>query len=57
MREQFETYEEWIKHDPPPEIEDLIKRFGSYGHVPNSSWIAHDEQFRRWNNRRITRHW
>jgi hypothetical protein len=57
VREQFETYEEWIKHDPPPEIEDLIKRFGSYGHVPNSSWIAHDEQFRRWNNRRITRHW
>ena len=53
----YQTFADWIKDDPPPELSELIERYGSYVAIPAAELYAFWERLRRWNIRRITRHW
>jgi hypothetical protein len=53
----YQPYDAWIKDDPPPDLMELIEKYGSYRAIPDSAWDEHHQRLLRWNIRRVTRHW
>lgn len=57
MRDSFQSYEEWLRDNPAPELSELLETFGEYAAIPDEALQAFAERTRRWNVRRIRRHW
>lgn len=49
------TYAEWIKRDPPPDLQELVRRFGGYSKIPPAAWEEHDRALAAWQLRRSAR--
>lgn len=41
-------FAEWLKRNPPPSIDTLIEKFGSYGAITAQAWADHEKALRRW---------
>jgi hypothetical protein len=50
-----EDYAEWIKTDPPPDLQELVKRFGGYSNITPQAWAENDAAMLRWQERRRLR--
>jgi hypothetical protein len=44
-------FAEWARDNPPPDLQELIARFGSYSAIPASAWIEFDDAMKDWQAR------
>jgi hypothetical protein len=49
------TFEDWVQDNPPPNLMELVERFGGFARVPPEEWIIYDKAYREWDNERVTR--
>jgi hypothetical protein len=48
-------FAEWLKRNPPPALQDLVQRYGSYRCIPEEAWAQFDLDMADWQARRIRR--
>jgi hypothetical protein len=51
------SFETWIKDNPPPDLGELVKAWGTFSQIPPHAWSAWDAQLRDWQARVRTRQW
>ncbi|HEX3522783.1 MAG TPA: hypothetical protein VHT52_11935 [Stellaceae bacterium] len=49
------TFEDWVLDNPPPNLTELVERFGGFSRVPVEEWAKYDKAYRQWDNERVTR--
>lgn len=54
-RKRALTYEEWVADNPPPDLGELVKAYGSFMQIPPSAWAKWDAELRSWQLRYRTR--
>jgi hypothetical protein len=37
--------------EPPPDLQKMVRHFGSYGAIPRETWIRFDKAMRQWQER------
>jgi hypothetical protein len=42
-------YAEWVKLNPPPDLQELIRTHGGYWAIPDDAWIAYIKAMHSWN--------
>jgi hypothetical protein len=55
MPDDLESFEQWIKQNPPPDLQALAERYGGLGRVPPEEWQRFDEAKEAWERRRRAR--
>jgi hypothetical protein len=50
-----ESFEEFRKRDPPPDLQQLVERYGGYSRVPPEAWAKIDAAMAAWERRRRVR--
>jgi hypothetical protein len=45
----------WVKENPPPDLQDLVRRHGNYYSIPPAAWAQFDQDMQRWNDQRRSR--
>ena len=55
LNTQSDEFSEWIKHDPPPDLQLLIAEFGGYAKVPGEAWDSFAQDYKQWEMRRLDR--
>lgn len=50
------TYTEWLTEHPPPDLMELVERFGGFSRVPVEEWAKYDHAYRSWNDERMRRY-
>jgi hypothetical protein len=48
-------FEQWVRDNPPPDLQELVSRFGSYTDIPAASWKEFDRAMLEWDMRRKMR--
>jgi hypothetical protein len=48
-------FHEWIKRDPPPSLQELVRRFGAFSNITAEAWAEYDIAMAEWQHRRKTR--
>ena len=48
-------FHEWIKRDPPPDLQELVRRFGTYSAITPEAWAEYDAELADWDSRRRAR--
>lgn len=49
------NYPNWIRTNPPPDLQALVERYGGYWDIPQSVWDRFQEEMRAWQQRRRDR--
>jgi hypothetical protein len=44
----FPTELSWIRENPPPDLQELVVRYGSYVDIPREAWEEWDRKMRAW---------
>lgn len=50
-----DEYERWVKDHPAPDLQDLIRKHGSYSQIPSEAWNEFDAAMNEWDELRKTR--
>jgi hypothetical protein len=48
-------YAEWIKRDPPPDLQQLVTKHGGYDKITPAAWAEYDRAVAAWQQRRKDR--
>jgi hypothetical protein len=48
-------FHEWIKRDPPPDLQALVTKYGSCSAIPAEAWADYDARCAAWQERRQAR--
>jgi hypothetical protein len=48
-------FHEWIKSDPPPDLQELVAKCGSCSAIPAEAWADYDVRCAAWQERRKLR--
>jgi hypothetical protein len=43
------TFAEWVKANPPPDLQDLVRKYGGYHLIPPEAWTQYDQALVNWN--------
>ena len=52
----IKTFDEWIKDNPPPDVQALAEKYGGLGLVPHEEWVRWDKELRDWQLKCQSRH-
>jgi hypothetical protein len=50
-----DEYERWRKDHPPPDLHELIRRYGTYSQIPPEAWEEFDAAMEEWDRLRKSR--
>jgi hypothetical protein len=45
----------WIQRHPPPSLQELATKYGSYFNLPETAWRDYDAAMERWQQLRLLR--
>jgi hypothetical protein len=48
-------YAEWIKKNPPPDLQELVAKHGGYHRITPEAWREFDQQRETWEAKRKAR--
>lgn len=48
-------YERWLKDHPPPDLQELIRKYGKYSQIPPEAWAEFEAAMEEWENLRKSR--
>ena len=48
-------FAEWIKKHPPPDLQELVRRFGGYPKITPQAWADYDQGMVDWQRERRDR--
>ena len=51
------TFEQWVEKNPPPDLHELVRKYGEYGAVLGEAWAAYDKAYADWQARYRSREW
>lgn len=54
-KKRLNTYEEWVAVNPPPDLGELVKTYGTFMQIPPAAWQKWDSELRTWQLRYRTR--
>lgn len=43
-----QSFDDWLKHNPPPDLEALAAKYGGLGNVPPEAWAEFQRQREEW---------
>jgi hypothetical protein len=46
---------EWLKANPAPDLQKMVRRFGTYADIPAEVWDRYDRAMVAWQQRRLER--
>lgn|SRR5262249_21230437 len=49
------SYENWLRANPAPDLQELVARHGGYHCIPPDAWAEYDRALAEWQERRQTR--
>lgn len=52
---QLTDFHDWIKDHPPPNLQELVARFGTYSAITPDAWAEFDAAREDWEYRRKNR--
>lgn len=41
-------FREWIKTNPPPSLQELVRQFGNYSKITPQAWAEYDLRITEW---------
>jgi len=41
-------FAEWCAEHPPPDLQELVRAWGSYWAIPEEAWRAYQDDLKRW---------
>jgi hypothetical protein len=50
------TFADWLEANPPPDLQELVAKYGGYHLIPPEAWTRHDQEMADWNSRYRTWH-
>jgi len=48
-------FAQWVQDNPPPDLQALVAKHGSYSQVPKEAWADFDQRMEEWQTRRRNR--
>lgn len=45
----------WLAANPPPCLQELVRHWGGYDHIPAEAWAEYDLACTRWESARLDR--
>lgn len=55
MRATDDEFERWVRDNPPPSLDELIRTHGDYLSIPPDAWLKWDQDVWDWQQRRRDR--
>jgi hypothetical protein len=52
---QHNSYDQWRIAHPPPDLQELVTRWGDYWSIPDEAWIKWQDAMKRWREERKDR--
>jgi hypothetical protein len=49
MKKKTMTFAEWVKANPPLDLQELVSKCGGYDFIPPEAWARHDQALADWN--------
>ena len=46
------SLQDWLRANPPPDLKDLVRRYGGYDKIPPAGWTEWDQRVAEWHIRR-----
>jgi hypothetical protein len=50
-----QSFEAWLKYNPAPDLQELVRRFGGYDKITPEAWEEYDRAMAEWQERRRNR--
>lgn len=44
-------YADWLRQNPAPDLQELVRQFGSYTQIPDTAWKKYDSDMANWKRR------
>jgi hypothetical protein len=51
-----DAFAAWLRKNPAPDLQDLVRRYGGYDKIPSTAWIDWDQRVADWRARYRDQH-